>query len=535
MRFNLFVVRHALACLVSSLLFVSAVSAHVQHGPQTQQTQQPPLAQPGQPAPPATQGQVPTTQGQQEQPAAQAPQEQYGQPSCRPQYLDLVYDEDWSHIAQCNQHDFFDPIKYIPLGKSGAYLTLGGEIRERWDNWHEALFGYTPATWLNGSLQRYLLSADFHFGKYVRFFTQVDSSLEFGKTGGPWYTDKDVFEFHQAFLDLRTSENKKHYLLLRLGRQEVALGADHFVSTGDFFNVRHFFDGAKLEVGQGDWTWIGFAMKPDIILPGAFDDVPEHGRTVWGGGFFHPSPLTKRGRIGAFYVGMDTKQQLWQRGLGREERHTLGARLEGNPGAWDYAYEGILQVGTFDQYGGPSNDIRAWAFTSDTGYTWVKAKGQHYPRAGLRSNITSGDSGKGALGTFNPLFPDTAYSSRLSLIGPSNVIDVTPTFRLALTRRIYALSEWSFFWRQKTTDAIYSPGLLTTPPTSGVVGYIEKPGNYSDARYIGNQIGVGLQVTLNSHFTWTAGYNYFSAGAFIKQTPPGKDTGYFVSWLTYRF
>ncbi len=532
MKSNSFVLRAAVTCLAS--IFVNA--GHAQQNPTAQQptatTAQQPTATTAQ-QPTATTAPTELT----EAPTAQSDIQQHQQQQpCRPQYLDLVYDQDWSHIRDCPGHDFFDPIKYIPLGsKPGWYLTLGGEIRERYDNWHNALFGYTPATWLNGSLQRYLFSGDFHLGKHVRFFTELDSSLEYGKKGGPWYTDKDTFEFHQAFLDLKTSEDPKNYTLLRLGRQEVSLGADHFVSTGDFFNVRHFFDGARLVVGKGDWTLMAFAVKPDLILPNAVDDVPEHGRTVWGGGFFHPSPITKQGRIGAFYVGMDTKHMLWQRGLGSENRHTLGVQLEGNPGAWDYVYEGILQVGTFNQDFGPSNDIRAWAFTSDTGYTFVRLKGQHYPRVGLRSDITSGDSGHGALGTFNPLFPDTAYSSRLSLVGPSNVIDVTPTFRLALTRRVYALAEWSFFWRENTHDAIYSPGLLTTPPQSGIVGYIEKPGNYSNARYIGNQIGIGAQVTIDSHLTWTTGYNYFTAGAFIKETPPGKDTGYFVSWFTYKF
>jgi hypothetical protein len=478
------------------------------------------------------------------------------QPQGPPQYLDLRYDEDWSHIKEIQgPHDFFDPIKYITLNDRGWYMTLGGEIRQRYDSWHDALFGEasggTPLPpYLNDNLQRYLFHADTHLGEHVRVFTQVQSSLEFGKTGGPWYSDRDTFEVHQAFVDFRSSADARHYTLLRIGRQEVALGADHFVSTADFFNARRVFDGARLIIGSGSWTWFLDATKPVIEKEGAFDDVPEHGRSTWGGGFFAPNPLTKKGQIGVFYVGLDTKHQLWWRGLppclegvpllqcsGRDQRHTLGARIEGFQSGWDYTYELLGQFGTFTPVQGPSESIRAWAITTDTGFTFMKSR--HYPRVGVRSNVTSGDSGHGSLGTFHPLFPDTAYSGKLGLVGPSNVIDLTPAARFAATRRIYCLAEWTFFWRENTNDAIYSPALPTTPISTGITGYLEFP-SFNHAKYVGNQLGLGTQFTIDRHLTYTVGYNYFTVGQFLKDTPPtvlppGKNVGYFVTWLTYKF
>src|SRR5690242_10346318 len=162
-------------------------------------------------------GDVPQGPGAQ---AAQGPQ--------RPQYMDLRFDEDWSHIREVpGPRDFWDPIKYIVIDESrGWYMTLGGEIRQRWDNWHNANFGYSPAEWLNGNLQRYMFNADMHFGRHLRFFTQTQSALEYGKKGGSWYTDEDRFEIHQAFLEYRSSDDPTHYTRLRVGRQEIALGTD---------------------------------------------------------------------------------------------------------------------------------------------------------------------------------------------------------------------------------------------------------------------------------------------------------------------
>lgn len=462
----------------------------------------------------------------------------YGQQDpARPQYLDLRYDEDWSHIRDSKTHDFLDGIKYLPWGPEGFYTTLGGEVRLRYDNWKDANFGYAPAEYLNSNLQRYMFHADTHLGEHVRVFTQFQSALEFGKKGGPWYLDKDDFELHQAFVDFRTSKDPKNHVTLRVGRQEIALGADHFVSTADFFNSRRVFDGVVLSMGKGNWTWLVQATKPVVIREGAFDDVPENGRTSWGGGFFGPNPITKQGQTSGFYVGLDTKQQLWNRGLGRDQRHTLGARITGGRGqakALDYTYEALLQVGTFTPVQGPSVAIRAWAVTSETGLTIRNSK--YYPRFGIRANVTSGDSGTGSLGTFHPLFPDTAYSSRLAMVGPSNIIDVTPGASMAIRRNWFALFEWSNFWRQNTHDGIYSPSLPTFPPiSSGVVSFIAKPGNYSSARYVGNQLGIATQYNVDQHMTYTIAYNYFNAGEFIKQTPPGKNTGFLVTWLTYKF
>jgi hypothetical protein len=474
---------------------------------------------------------------QQQQPQQQQEQQQQGQQQQYqgpPPYLDLRYDEDWTFLKQSKfPPDFFDPIKYIPFNERGWYTSFGGEVRMRYDNWHNANFGFAPAEWLNSNLQRYLFHNDTHLGPHVRVFAQLQSALEFGKKGGPWYSDKNTFEIHQAFVDLRTSADPKNYALLRVGRQEIALGSNHFVSTGDFFNSRHVFDGIQLIVGRGDWTFLAQGTKPVLVLEGAFDDEAEHGRTSWGAGFFAPNPLTPQGKTAGFYVALDSKRQFWNRGLGRDQRHTLGATINGTKNAWDYSYELLAQIGTFSPVQGGSDNIRAWAITTDTGYTIQKSK--YYPRFGVRWNITSGDAGTGSLGTFHPLFPDTAYSGRMGLIGPSNVIDVTPNARFAITRRLYFIPEWSFFWRQKTTDGVYTPSLFTIPVETGITGFLIKPGNQSNARHIGNQLALAAHVIIDRHFSYTMSYNYFFAGKFLEETPPGLNSAFFVAWVTYKF
>ena len=56
-------------------------------------------------------------------------------------YSLLRENENWSFLADsASRNDFWDPIKYVPLGTHGSYVSLGGEVRESFeqvgnDNW----------------------------------------------------------------------------------------------------------------------------------------------------------------------------------------------------------------------------------------------------------------------------------------------------------------------------------------------------------------------------------------------------------------
>src|SRR4051794_4755555 len=53
------------------------------------------------------------------------------------------WEEDYSGLKnQTTPHDFFDPIKYIPLNRAGdSYLSFGGQMRYRYDYFNNPTFG----------------------------------------------------------------------------------------------------------------------------------------------------------------------------------------------------------------------------------------------------------------------------------------------------------------------------------------------------------------------------------------------------------
>jgi hypothetical protein len=438
-----------------------------------------------------------------------------------PAFKQLRYDENYSYLRDSTRRtDFLDRLKFIRFDAEGnSYLTLGGEVRERYEYVQNSLWGRGPQDDNGYFLQRYMAHADAHFGDYFRFFTQFKSGLENGRNGGPRPTDRDDFDLNQAFLDLRVPWSSPDSLTFRFGRQELAYGSSRLISAREAPNVRLSFDGAKAILKIGQWQVDAFAVKPVRTKVGVFDDDPDPNQKFWG--LYAVTPVTwlPGGNVDFYYLGLDREDAKFDQGTDHELRHSFGTRIWGRKAGWDYNLEFVYQFGTFG-----SGEIRAWTAASDVGFTFANVLFK--PRLGLKADVTSGDDDlrNADLQTFNPLFPRGAYFGEPALIGPANHIDVHPQLDLELLKNLMLTLDWDCFWRENTHDGIYGPA----------VNLIQS-GKASDARYVGHQAEALLEWRIDRHFTVAADYAHFFAGDFLKETTPGKDVDYFSTWVTFRF
>jgi len=263
----------------------------------------------------------------------------------------------------------------------------------------------------------------------------------------------------------------------------------------------------------------GLLARLVAVAPGIFDDGRERGQTFGGFGFIR----TRRSRpdegTSGYYLRLDRRNAQFDQGAGREVRQTLGGRTWGRWAEVDYNYELIFQWGSFS--GAP---IRAWALATDTGYllsslTWPT-------RIGLRAAVTTGDRRRDdpALQTFNPLFPGTAYSGRVGLVGPANSIDRTPSVRVAASRRLTVMIDHTWYRRFSARDGLY-----------GIAENLIRPGGDSRARDVGRQLTIQADFRVDDHLTLTVTSTGFFADRFLHDTPPGNDVTFVAVSSTYRF
>ncbi len=447
--------------------------------------------------------------------------EEFVVPSAPPSFKKIRFDENYEYLRDpARRSDYLDAIKFIPLNANEDwYLTFGGDIRERYEFYRNSLWGRGPQDHDGYLLQRYMVHADAHFGDNFRVFAQFESGLEDGRNGGPRPTDRDEFDLHQAFFDVRVPWSDAESLTFRLGRQELAYGSSRLISIREEPNVRRSFDGVKGIFKFGGWQVDAFAVKPVRIKVGVFDDDPDPDQNFWGLYAVTPVSWLPGGTVDLYYLGLDRKNAAFDQGVAHETRHSIGTRIWGSKSGWDYNFEFVYQFGSFG-----SGDIRAWTAASDTGFTFEKAPLK--PRLGLKANVTSGDDNPNNpdLQTFNPLFPRGAYFGEPALIGPANHIDVHPSLGLELTKNVSLDLNWDCFWRESTRDGIYGPAVNVIQSSQA-----------SNAPYVGNQAEALLEWRFDRHLTFTADYAHFFAGDFLKQTTPGKDVDYFSVWATYRF
>jgi hypothetical protein len=444
-----------------------------------------------------------------------------------PEFELLRQDEDYSYLRNdaCKQHRW-DALKYVRLGSNDDnFLTIGGEAREWYEGFRNALWGVGTQDNNGYLLQRLMVYGDFHVSRRVRFFAQLTSAIEVGRNGGPRpIIDESKLWFTQSFADITLatgSDEKEDSLVMRIGRQELLFGSGRLVDFREGPNVHRSFDGVSLRWKKARWSVTGLATKLVRNRTGFFDSLPNSGVTFWGIYAVRPLPI-KGGNIDLYYLGADRNLGVFDRGVGRELRHTIGTRFWGKRGGWDYNSEATLQLGKFGAGG-----LRAWASANDTGYTFRAARFR--PRVSATLSVASGDKGNpnSPLGTFSPLFPTGLYYGQgsITLNGPSNLIQADPYVELQLTKSVKVVVDTDFFWRTSLGDGVY--GLATDLLVSG-------KGN--SKRYVGSQPSAGVYWQFNRNLLLSVAYDHFSAGPFLRAaTPTRRSVDYAAAWLTYKF
>jgi len=438
-------------------------------------------------------------------------------------YDDVPSDED-SHYWP---NDFWSPLKFIPLDDGrppGSYINFGGEDRERVEHFSTPLFGLTPRTTTTYDLHRLLFEGDLHVSDRFRTFIQFSNHQVTSASLSPG-TDVDQIDLQQGFADLKTPVGQDSSLTFRGGRQEMEFGVGRLIDVREGPNIRLSWDGGRAFYQSPDLRVDAFVTKPVIPVPGFYPGFGyfgahfDRGTSFWG--LYGVTPIRAVPGLNDdfYYLGIDRENVTFNTSTANETRHTLGTRLWGEAGAWDYDTEAAFQFGEFG-----SRDIRAWTLASNTGYTLQNVWGK--PRLGLQADTASGGGNHGPLMSFDPLFPKFAYFTEAAITAPINFIDAYPSVTIQPRYNFAVMAGVNVLWRYSTLDAFYS---TFTGPIDPLV-----PGSANNKRLLGAQSNLHAEWQVTPHLNINAVYVHFWTAGFLAAAH-GKNTDYIGVWTAYFF
>ncbi len=436
--------------------------------------------------------------------------------------------EDYGYLADPERQlgEWWEPLKSRPVGPGDAAITLGGEVRVRYEAIRGSDFGAGPQDDGGYLLTRYLpfLAVDFPS-------LPLDSSLQFagqpiiaqsaGDGRGPGPIDEEDFGILQAFARLRVPLGPGE-LEVQAGRQMISYGTERLLGTRYGPNVPLGFDGGIVRWTSPGWDVDAFYLRPVQTVPDPLDDLSDEDQQLWGI-YGTWTPADSATALDLYYLGFFDADAVYEAGRGRELRHTLGARFFGErglgPGAADWNVESFLQFGSFGD-----GAILAGSTAAELGYTFVDAPAA--PRIGLRANYASGDADPddGDLQTFNPLFPKGKYFGELTPIGPYNLINLQGVVSFAPRPDLTVYLQGGPYWRASLDDGVY-----------GVGGNLVRASGGSGERFVGTQWEVVAEWTLRRELGFLASYSQFHPGSFIADTGPSATTQFLALEVVFLF
>jgi hypothetical protein len=441
----------------------------------------------------------------------------------------LHYDENYSYLKDpATRTNLLDPLKFIPLCQQGdIYLTLGGQVRDRYEFFNNNVFGKGVQDPNGYNLIRTMLDADLHLGPYFRVFAEGISATEQGREGGPRPSDVNEADLYQAFVDLIIPVTTDSSLTLRAGRQVIVFGALRLLGVSDFTNVRRNSDGVRATFNSPGNTLDVFYERPVQVSEYDFDhDTPRTFLTGLYDTWMVPGALAHaiKAKVEAYTLYVQRLSNTFNTTTAGEKRYTFGTRWTANPKPFDFDLEGDYQLGTFN-----GEDTRAFSIAEITGYSLEQA--MFTPRLFLGFDIASGGDRNHPGDAFDQLFPSGHDQfGTIDAIGRQNIIDVHPgaTFNLVENKpgakELSLLAQYRQFWRESDQDAVYTSS-----------GSIQRTGSGTSATGVGGELDFQLNWQLNRYISAYTGYAHFFHGAFISATGPANDIDFVYTAMNFTF
>jgi hypothetical protein len=438
-----------------------------------------------------------------------------------PPFHFVRYNDDFSYLANKPNPNWWERFKYIPLASTPfgpAYLSLGGELRERYETYQHINYGLGKVQAASGYLlERFNFNADLHFNDYLRAFAQLGDDRIFGNRGATSTTDTNRWDMFQQFVEARLPNSPFGDLpSVIYGREELDFGYQRLIAVREGPNIRRDFDGLRVTDHIGEATVDILSVQPTVNTLYAMNDSTNRNQHL--GGVYVTTPVAGPLKADLYVLDYENNSIKMRNLSGSEKVDTFGARLFGRAGGYDWNFEGSWQTGSFRTY-----NVQAYLLAAVAGYTFEDIKWK--PRIGFSANDASGDnaSNKTTIGTFNAMYPRLPYFAETSILVPANIRDVRPLFSFTPVERVNVVLGYDMLWRTSTTDGLYGSGFTLLTNTNKVGGL-----------RVGSEYSIDVRWQVNEFLQLGAILAEFQSGSAITNAG-GKDMTFGVLFAKLKY
>lgn len=351
-------------------------------------------------------------------------------------------------------------------------------------------------------------------GRTFRFFTEGQAAQSFAENG----LNKSNLFVNQIDLRQLWAEMEKPVLEIpvsvKVGRQELAYGDERFVGPLNWTNTARVFDAVKVVYNPWQWFQLDVFFSKVVRVEPKRADKTVHSDHFYG--IYGAYKKIKDHVIDTFlFIRNNRDESLAGERAGSRDplkEYTAGNRFKGKKGPVDYGTEYAVQLGRRGH-----DEIEAWAFHQELGYTFSKQKGT--PRIYTEYNHASGDRNPsdGVFSTFDNLFPTNHNKYGLIDFLPlKNMNDVMLGASVKPHTKVHLASEFHWFFLDAKESAWFNAS-----------GGTFRAANPAADTQLGEELDLYATYAVTKSLSALIGYSHFFAGPFAKDTGAHDDADFF--------
>jgi Alginate export len=391
-------------------------------------------------------------------------------------------------------------------------IAISGQLRERWEDTDGANFSVTPAD--SYVMSRVRLGVAYKPVSWLRLFSEAqDSRVLFYQTK-PSNAVDDPFDFRQGYVEAGSLEGPG--VKARVGRQDLFIGSNRLLTTGDWSNVTKPYDAARGTITTGF-----FAV--DLIAGSQVQIDPNRMDRHKPGEHFYVAYSTFRKLIqdASIEPYLMAKTQFSVKGkdgkAGGADTLYVGGRIVGKTrGRIDYNFEGLREAGGY-----ADDTIRAWGYVGGGGWTVSPALWKLHVSSDYQ--FASGNDGKkdGVHDQFDYLYgAQQPPTSLTGLFAWRNIRNWRAGADFKPMRKLTIKIDYRDYWLATVQDGLYN-GIGTQTVLNAK----------ATSSHVGEGVDTLVSYAINGKTSFSTGVATLSPGAYLVQSR--KTSGFVYPFLCF--